>query len=112
MLSSPQAFWGVLVMVPFLFIIISTLFTMRALAFALPSFLLSQFTKASPAWMSPDYDVSSTLLDPDHNKLGAVASESSICSNIGIDMLKQGGNAADSLVATVLCIGVVGMYHR
>lgn len=86
-------------------------FTMRALAFALPSILLSQFTQASPAWLSPDYDVSTRDSDPGHDKLGAVASESSICSNIGIDTLKKGGNAADSLVATVLCIGVIGMYH-
>ena len=28
---------------------------------------------------------------------GAVASESSICSNIGIDLFKQGGNAADAV---------------
>ncbi|KAL2349687.1 gamma-glutamyltransferase, partial [Cryomyces antarcticus] len=45
------------------------------------------------------------------DKLGAVASESSICSNIGIDLLRSGGNAADALVGTVFCIGVVGMYH-
>jgi gamma-glutamyltranspeptidase/glutathione hydrolase len=43
--------------------------------------------------------------------LGAVASESDICSHIGIDILKTGGNAADGLVATTLCVGVVGMYH-
>ncbi|KAL2408003.1 Glutathione hydrolase proenzyme [Exophiala dermatitidis] len=42
---------------------------------------------------------------------GAVASESNICSHIGIDLLRQGGNAADALVGTVFCIGVVGMYH-
>ncbi|KAI1262816.1 gamma-glutamyltranspeptidase [Xylariaceae sp. FL1019] len=44
-------------------------------------------------------------------KLGAVASESSVCSNIGIDLLKAGGNAADAMVGTVLCVGVIGMYH-
>ncbi|KAI1361832.1 gamma-glutamyltransferase 1 [Xylaria arbuscula] len=44
-------------------------------------------------------------------KLGAVASESSVCSEIGIDILKKGGNAADALVATQFCIGVIGMYH-
>ncbi|KAG9231907.1 putative gamma-glutamyltranspeptidase 1 [Amylocarpus encephaloides] len=44
-------------------------------------------------------------------KLGAIASESSICSAIGIDILKAGGNAADSLVATQFCVGVIGMYH-
>lgn len=42
---------------------------------------------------------------------GAVASESDICSRIGISILEDGGNAADSLVGTVFCIGVVGMYH-
>ncbi|EXJ96491.1 gamma-glutamyltransferase [Capronia coronata CBS 617.96] len=45
------------------------------------------------------------------DSMGAVASESSICSGIGIDLLRQGGNAADALVSTVFCIGVVGMYH-
>lgn len=44
-------------------------------------------------------------------QLGAVASEAEICSHIGIDLLKKGGNAADALVGTVACIGVVGMYH-
>lgn len=44
-------------------------------------------------------------------KLGAVASESDICSKIGVQLLKDGGNAADALVGTVFCIGVVGMYH-
>ncbi|ESZ90692.1 putative Gamma-glutamyltranspeptidase 1 [Sclerotinia borealis F-4128] len=44
-------------------------------------------------------------------KNGAVASESSICSNIGIDILKVGGNAADAIVAVQFCVGVVGMYH-
>jgi len=42
---------------------------------------------------------------------GAVASESSICSQIGIDLISNGGNAADALVGTVFCIGVVAMYH-
>ncbi|KAK5134278.1 hypothetical protein LTR08_006707 [Meristemomyces frigidus] len=78
---------------------------MRSLAYLLPSLLTSQVNAA------PVYDGSTTLLDPEHNKLGAVASESSICSNIGIDTLKRGGNAADSLVATTFCVGVIGMYH-
>lgn len=45
------------------------------------------------------------------NKLGATASESSVCSKIGVNLLKDGGNAADALVGTVFCIGVIGMYH-
>ncbi|KAJ5180573.1 gamma-glutamyltranspeptidase [Penicillium capsulatum] len=44
-------------------------------------------------------------------KLGAVASESAICSRHGTEMLKMGGNAVDALVATEFCIGVVAMYH-
>lgn len=35
--------------------------------------------------------------DPDHDKLGAVASESAVCSKIGVDLLKKGGNAADAV---------------
>ncbi|KAK3989878.1 gamma-glutamyltranspeptidase [Cladorrhinum sp. PSN332] len=42
---------------------------------------------------------------------GAVASESDICSNIGVRIIAQGGSAADAMVATTLCVGVVGMYH-
>ncbi|KAL8787673.1 MAG: hypothetical protein Q9213_002104 [Squamulea squamosa] len=45
------------------------------------------------------------------NKLGAAASESAVCSRVGVNLLKDGGNAADALVGTVLCIGVIGMYH-
>ncbi|CAM1510700.1 Fc.00g010350.m01.CDS01 [Cosmosporella sp. VM-42] len=44
-------------------------------------------------------------------KLGAVASESSVCSKIGIKLIQSGGNAADALVGTVFCVGVIGMYH-
>ncbi|OHE94293.1 gamma-glutamyltranspeptidase [Colletotrichum orchidophilum] len=44
-------------------------------------------------------------------KLGAVASESAICSKVGTDLLELGGNAADATVGTVICVGVVSMYH-
>lgn len=44
-------------------------------------------------------------------KKGAVASENGICSQIGIDLLRRGGNAADALVGTTFCVGVIGMYH-
>ncbi|KAL9045374.1 MAG: hypothetical protein Q9214_001569, partial [Letrouitia sp. 1 TL-2023] len=43
--------------------------------------------------------------------LGAVVSESKLCTKVGIDLLKAGGNAADALVGTTFCVGVVGMYH-
>ncbi|KAF2752833.1 gamma-glutamyltranspeptidase [Pseudovirgaria hyperparasitica] len=43
--------------------------------------------------------------------IGAVSCESDICARIGTSFLKDGSNAADALVATVFCVGVVGMYH-
>lgn len=42
---------------------------------------------------------------------GAVSSESALCSSIGTQLLKEGGNAVDALVGTVFCVGTVGMYH-
>jgi gamma-glutamyltranspeptidase/glutathione hydrolase len=42
---------------------------------------------------------------------GAVASESTICSGIGRDLLLRGGTAADAMVGTVFCVGVIGMQH-
>ena len=44
-------------------------------------------------------------------KRGAVSSESAICSKVGADLIRVGGNAADALVGTVFCVGVIGMYH-
>ncbi|EDR01952.1 uncharacterized protein LACBIDRAFT_310211 [Laccaria bicolor S238N-H82] len=41
---------------------------------------------------------------------GAVASENKLCSDIGVDVLKEGGNAVDSAIATTVCIGVVNMF--
>ncbi|XWW98958.1 hypothetical protein V2A60_006962 [Cordyceps javanica] len=42
---------------------------------------------------------------------GAVSSESAICSGIGTQLIKDGGNAVDALVGTVFCVGTIGMYH-
>jgi gamma-glutamyltranspeptidase/glutathione hydrolase len=44
-------------------------------------------------------------------KRGAVASEVDVCSDIGTDLIRNGGNAVDALVGTVFCVGVMGMYH-
>ncbi|KAJ3160845.1 hypothetical protein HDU86_008205 [Geranomyces michiganensis] len=43
-------------------------------------------------------------------KKGAVSSEHPICSEIGVDVLKEGGSAVDAAIATGLCIGVTNMY--
>lgn len=64
---------------------------------------LSQLASAFPA----TYHESNST----NAKLGAVASESAVCSNIGIKLLEQGGNAIDAMVGTTFCVGVIGMYH-
>ncbi len=43
-------------------------------------------------------------------KHGAVASENEKCSDIGIQVMKTGGNAVDAAVSTTLCIGVLNMF--
>ena len=53
----------------------------------------------------------STTQHQENDKLGAVASESSVCSRIGVDLIKAGGNAADALVGTVFCVGVIGKFY-
>lgn len=68
---------------------------------------LAQVVSAAPA----TYSTEANATDADGAKLGAVASESAVCSNIGIELLEQGGNAIDALVGSVFCVGVIGMYH-
>ncbi|KAI0266757.1 gamma-glutamyltranspeptidase [Gloeopeniophorella convolvens] len=41
---------------------------------------------------------------------GAVASENEVCSNIGVEIMKEGGNAVDAAVSTTFCIGVANMF--
>ncbi|KAG0336562.1 hypothetical protein BG004_007996 [Podila humilis] len=43
-------------------------------------------------------------------KHGAVATEEIHCSEIGVQVLKDGGNAIDAAVASCLCIGTVNMF--
>lgn len=51
------------------------------------------------------------LSSRDAGRLGGVASQSKVCSEIGADLLQAGGNAADALVGTVFCVGVVAPHH-
>ena len=46
-----------------------------------------------------------------HPTPGAVVSESTLCSNVGAAILRQGGNAADAMVGSSFCVGVVAPYH-
>ncbi|KAF8234461.1 gamma-glutamyltranspeptidase [Tricholoma matsutake] len=43
-------------------------------------------------------------------KHGAVASENKRCSDIGVDVLKDGGNAIDAAISVTFCVGVVNMF--
>ncbi|KAJ3107195.1 hypothetical protein HDU97_004615 [Phlyctochytrium planicorne] len=43
-------------------------------------------------------------------KNGAVSSENVLCSDAGVDILREGGSAVDAAIATSLCIGVTNMY--
>lgn len=38
---------------------------------------------------------------------GAVASENALATQAGLDILQIGGSAADAIIATQLCVGVI-----
>lgn len=89
-------------------LLLSSSLSMKVHSFVLfPTFLLSQVSRAVPSWddysqqqQQHQHAPNNTLIsDPEGNKLGAVASQSEICSNIGGDILKKGGNAADATVS-------------
>ena len=44
-------------------------------------------------------------------KYGAVSSFDELTSSIGLEILKQGGNAVDAAVATIFAVGAVEMHH-
>ena len=45
------------------------------------------------------------------DKRGAVASESTVCSHIGIDLIKDGGNAADAVSLWYLRLSVLELHY-
>jgi gamma-glutamyltranspeptidase/glutathione hydrolase/leukotriene-C4 hydrolase len=72
--------------------------------------LVAYCTNAIPGSQSSELAVErnpSFLIRARH---GAVASENKRCSDIGVDVLKEGGNAVDAAIAATFCIGVVNMF--
>jgi len=45
-----------------------------------------------------------------HGRHGAVATELDICSNVGVKILQEGGNAVDAAIASGICIGSINMF--
>ena len=43
------------------------------------------------------------------NRIGIITQES-VCSEIGADMVRQGGNSVDAFIASALCMGVVNPF--
>ncbi|KAI1269840.1 gamma-glutamyltransferase [Xylariaceae sp. FL1019] len=89
---------------------------MRSLT-ELPASLLLLLASAAagfvipPSEWLPEGQTVITTSDRGSGRKGAVACESKVCSQIGIDLLAQGGNAVDAWIGTQLCVGVIGMYH-
>jgi len=44
-------------------------------------------------------------------KHGVVSTEVDVCSNIGADLLKAGGSAADAIIGASLCVGSIDAFH-
>ncbi|KAK5634214.1 hypothetical protein RRF57_009929 [Xylaria bambusicola] len=81
----------------------------------LPRSLLLLLLTATPGLGLPrnqwEHHGQTVLESSTSGRRGAVASESKVCSQIGIDLLTRGGNAVDAFIGTQLCVGVIGMYH-
>jgi hypothetical protein len=79
------------------------------LAVLLASFIVAEFT----FWRLLNVQYSSSGGNRQiliHAKHGAVATELDTCSNIGVNILQEGGNAVDAAIASGICVGSINMF--
>lgn len=67
-----------------------------------PAIRSGAYTAAGDGARNPAY-----LVEATH---GAVATENVVCSDTGVSVLKDGGNAVDAAIAACLCIGTQNMF--
>ncbi|KAG9077393.1 hypothetical protein FS749_010732, partial [Ceratobasidium sp. UAMH 11750] len=82
---------------------------MRLSVFAVVSAPLVMYSLAAPTLnLPPELVERGTSSFGTH---GAVATEIKQCSDLGIELMKKGGNAADAMIGAQLCVGTVAAHH-
>ena len=86
-------------------LLIATLLTPLLIAATTPRIAAQSTLPAMPVADAPIIDYQNRYL-PTYGKAGMVVSPEKLAAEIGLDMLKQGGNAVDAAVATGFALAV------